>query len=273
MRSTRPAAIALTALLLSSCTTSATARPAGDGEAVPRSSEVAPNVYEVAPGQGREAAAADTVGVLEVSGTGRVRVAPDRTRITFAVETEDSTASGASVENARRMGRVHEALQELDAPDLTLETFGYDLQPRYGRPEPGQGGSRRIEGYRATNLVRVTVDEVEGVGRILDAAIAAGANRTTGLAFEATDTEEARREALRLAVDDARSKAEAIAGALGVELGPPLEVTGGADSPPPPRPFRVEAMAQATPETPVEAGEQTLSASVTIRYRLAPGPR
>ncbi len=261
----------LAALLLTSCA----AAPAASGAPAPEAADVQPNVYEVAPTQGLPRAAADTAGVLQVSGTGEVRVDPDRTRVSFAVETEASTAREASAENARRMEAVHRALRELDAPELTIETFGYRLSPRYGRPDPQGGGARRIEGYRATNHVRVTVDDVDAVGRIVDAGIGAGANRVADLSFEVSDTEEARLEALRRAVGKARAEAEAIADALGVELGPPLEVNGGAETPGPVSRFRAEtmqAMAAPAPDTPVEAGQQTVSASVTIRYRLGGPP-
>lgn len=273
MHPSRFAGAALAALLLSSCAAPAGAHAPDGVEPDRRPTDIRPNIYEVAPGQGRDAPARDTAGVLEVSGSAEVRVEADRARVSFAVETEDSTARGASGENARRMSRVHGVLEALDAPGLTLETFGYRLQPSYGRPDPERGGSRRIEGYRATNFIRVTVDDVDAVGRILDAAIGAGANRTTGLSFEATDTEEARLEALRMAVENARKEAEAIAGALGAALGPALDVRGGADRPGPMVRFRAEAAVPTpAPDTPVEAGEQTVSASVTIRYRLDPPP-
>lgn len=274
----RPTALVLTGLLLSSCAATAPGPDAADRPAPrPAEPEVRPNVYEVAPEQGLGGPAADTIAVLEVTGTAQVRVDPDRARVSFSVVTEDSTARGASSENARGMERVHQALGELDLPGLRIETFGYDLSPRYGRPDPQQGGVPRIEGYRATNHVRVIVDDVEAVGRIVDTAIGAGANRATGLSFEASDTEEARLEALRRAVETARTEAEAMAGALGVELGPPLRVNGGADTPGPVVRFRAEgmqAMQSPSPDTPVEAGQQTVSASVTISFRLSlPPPR
>lgn len=225
------------------------------------------HLYEVAPEQVRPGAAADSVSVLEVSGSAEVRVPADRARITFAVETEDSTAGGAAAENARRMEAAIAALRDAGVEGLEIETRGYALQPRYRRPDGP--GSREIDGYRARNLVVVTVPEVDAVGRLIDTAVGGGANRVTSLAFEAADTEPARLEALRRAVERARREAEAVAGALGVELGPALEVRTEARSARPQVRFRAEAAFQApAPDTPVEPGEQTVEATVTIRYRL-----
>lgn len=209
--------------------------------------------------------AADTVSTLQVSGSAEIDVATDRARVTFAVETEDSIARGASQRNAERMEAVLAALRELD-DGLQIETFGYRLQPRYRRTD--DRGSREIDGFRATNMIRVTSSEAPAVGRLIDTAVEAGANRVASLSFEASNVEEARLEALREAVASARRQAEAIAGAMGVPLGAALEVQSGFDMPRPMIQYRAEAAALQDASTPVEPGEQTVSANVTIRYRL-----
>lgn len=208
-------------------------------------------------------------GYIQVSGSAEVQVPVDRARVLFAVETEEPDARAAVERNAGLMDAVLAALRELDAEGLDLETQGFQLQPQYERPS---GETMRIRAYRARNHVSVTVDDVEAVGRIVDAAVGAGANRIASLTFEARDTREARLEALGMAVERARRQAEVMAEALGLSLGPPVEVDGGAEGSPP-RPMamaRMEMMQDAA-STPVEAGDQTVSASVTIKYRLGPG--
>jgi len=226
----------------------------------------APNVYRVLP-EGAASAPADSASTLQVSGTGEVRVPTDRARITFAVETEDSTAAGASEENARRMDVTLRALRGLDVEGVSIQTRGYSLQPRYRTRRTADGNVREIVGYTARNLVDVTVPDPQAVGRLIDAAVGAGANRVASLVFEASDTKQARLQALRQAVEQARSQAEAVADAMGARLGPALEVHTSAGTP---RPMRVqfEAAAMAAPQTPVEPGEETVTATVTIQYRL-----
>jgi uncharacterized protein YggE len=156
---------------------------------------------------------------------------------------------------------------------LDLETMGFNLQPQYER---SSGEVPRIRAYRAVNNVSVTVNDIESVGAVIDAATGAGANRVASLRFDARDTQEARLEALGIATEEARRQAEVLAAALGYRLGPPLEVHGNAQSPmPPPMPMMRGALAYETqsagPTTPVETGDQTVSASVTIKYRLGGG--
>ena len=207
---------------------------------------------------------------LEVRGTGEVEVSPDRARISFAVETEAETAREAGEDNARLMDEVVSALRATGIEPLRIESMGYQLQPRYRTV--GDQRLREIAGYTARNTLVVIADDVDAVGRLVDTALQAGANRVAGLGFEIRDAEPHRLEALAQAVDRARSEAEVMARALGMRLGQPSSVQGGAERPSP-RPMMAMArmeMATDAPTTPVEAGLQTVTAQVTITYRLHP---
>lgn len=210
--------------------------------------------------------AADT-SFIEVSGFGQISLPSDRARISFIVETEGENAQEAAEKNADLMDQVITALRSSGIAELEIETFGYNLYPRYARPRAGE--PQRIEGYSATNNVRVTTLEMDGVGSVIDLAVGAGANRVSSLSFDVRNAEAARLEALATAVRQARAQAEVIAMALGGTLGAPLEVRGGAQAPSPiySRTAMSFDMAEAAP-TPIEPGQQTVSANVTIRFRL-----
>lgn len=216
-------------------------------------------------------APAESPPFILVSGSAQVFVPSDRARLNFAVVTEAPTAAEAAAQNSAQMESTIRALRATGAAGLRIESWGYDLQPRYARQTtPDQ--PPRIVGYQATNNVRVTVDDVSVVGALIDAGVSAGANRVTSLQFEARNTDAARAEALRQAVQNARSQAEAMASAIGVPLGPALEVHGGAQSPmPPPMPYlrdmAMEVQSAMAP-TPIEATEQGITAQVSIKYRL-----
>ena len=222
------------------------------------------------------AQAQEQESVIIVTGQARVEAEPDRARIYFAVETERATAREAGEANADRITAVAAAVRSAGqaADGLRVQTSSYSLNPVYGPVAPNR--PREIVGYVARNTLQVRVDEVDRVGRLIDAALAAGSNRVSSLRFEVRDPEPYRNEALREAIRTARSEAEIMAESLGMTLGPPLEVQGGAELPNP-RPFlqsgaeRASAVADAAP-TPIEAGLQTISARVTIRFRLDPTP-
>lgn len=209
---------------------------------------------------------------IQVTGSASMDVPADRARVTLAVESREKTAQAASQANAAMMTAVLSALRNGGFKGLHIATYGYNLSPVYTSVVQ-QDGSRvqRIDGYRAVNNVRTTLTDLSAVGRLIDTATQAGANRISAISFEASDTREAQQKVLTEAVHRAREQAETMATALGRELGPPIEVTGGAHSPSPrpPRPFGLAA-ARAEVQTPVEAADQTVTASVTITFALGP---
>lgn len=211
------------------------------------------------------AAAAGDTARITVTGSGEVRLAADRARIRVAVETEAGTAAEAGRANADGMSRVVEALRSRMAGQDRLETEGYQLQPVYTQDRTSPDG-RRIAGYRALNHVLVVTADLDGVGRILDASLEAGANRIAELSFFAAETEPARLEAIRRATRTARAEAQAVADELGMILSTPesIQISGGGSW----GPVRMMAMESARADTPVEPGTQAVQASVTLTYRL-----
>jgi uncharacterized protein YggE len=246
------------------CALAACASPAAQGRAGAATTigPVPPNIYEVALDQAPQEPQ-QTPPFIEVNGSAVVEVPPDRAEVSFAVETRAEIAADASAANATAMNRVLTALRAARLPDLDVETYGYTLQPNYSQD---QSRVRAIAGYVAYNNVRATISAVDQVGRLIDVAIGAGANQVASISFVASDTEPARAQALAEAVRNAREQAEVIAGALGFELGPPLEIRGGADRP---MPMPMVAMRSVQADaTPIEAGDQSVSANVSVRFAL-----
>ncbi len=210
---------------------------------------------------------------IQVTGSASMTVPADRARITLAVESREKSAQGASQANASVMSAVLAALRSAGFQGLDIDTYGYDLSPVYTSvAQPDGSRVQRIDGYRAVNNVRATLTDLSALGKLIDTATGAGANRVAGISFEASHPEEAQQKVLAEAVRSARTQAQTIAAALDRQLGPPIEVTGGVLNPTP-RPdlvrFRAAAMA-APPETPIEAADQTVSATVSITFALGP---
>lgn len=209
---------------------------------------------------------------ITVSGTSEVSVAPDRVIVSLGAVVEAKQALDAQKQIAQIMQRVIKDIKAQGIPDEKIRTVGLSLNPVYSQPVPKAGQEPeppRIVGYRASNTVRVQVDELERVGGVIDAGIAAGANQLSGLAFDLRDDLKHRKQALQLAAQEARSKAEAIASALNLQLGEVLEIReeGGPAVHPVERRFAASAAAG----TPIQPGQVQVSASVSVRFRLV-GP-
>ncbi|MEA2338618.1 MAG: uncharacterized protein QOE82_2625, partial [Thermoanaerobaculia bacterium] len=125
-------------------------------------------------------------------------------------------------------------------------------------------------GYQVSNSITVTKREIASAGKLLQAAIAAGVNQSSGLSFSVSDPARGRDEGLRAAFADARAKASLLAQAAGRTLGSAMAITeGGASSPPQPRPMMGRVMAaQAVSDVPVESGSEELVFTVSVVFGM-----
>jgi uncharacterized protein YggE len=208
---------------------------------------------------------------INVDATATIEREPDRAVVMLAVESEAPTAQAASQANANAMSRVLSGLRSAGLSSQSIRTVSVQLVPVYAPVGPSREEPPRIAGYRAINMVQVTVDSLTRVGRLIDSAIGSGANRVAGISFELKDPESARLAALEAAVQKARREAEVVAAAAGRALGEPISISlGGASYPP--RPMYAEravAMAQAA-DTPIEGGTLEITATVHVVFRMNP---
>lgn len=222
---------------------------------------------------------------IRVTADASIAAKPDRATIEIGVVTDAKTAQAAAAQNAKRVGAVISALRAVlpaadneSAPGDTpppgaamaspaeITTVGYSLDPVYNRPKPGSNPV--ITSYSAANTVRVTTDDLAVVGRLIDGAMGAGANRINRLAFTLQDEQPLMMKALQQAAARAKGKAEAIAAALGVRIVRVLQVE---ENGPPVRPVeRMLRFSAAAPEetTPVESGTIDVTATVTLTVEV-----
>jgi Uncharacterized conserved protein len=219
-----------------------------------------------APLMGQSSATIQSSPQISVSSRGEVKVDPDRATVQISVQTKAPTAAVAAADNAAKQKAVIDALRALGLGDKDISTSDYSVTPEQ-RYEPNKEPT--VIGYTVTNTLSVEVKSLKLVGPVIDAALAKGANMITSLQFTSSNTEAARRQAITIAVQRARGDADAAARAAGGSPGMLLEVSIGGYSSPPPRPFDMKVAATAMRaqfETPVDPGEQTISADVTTRW-------
>lgn len=217
------------------------------------------------------------VPTLQVRGTAEVRADPDEATVRLGILAQEPTAREAQSRANEIAAGILSGLESLRIPPSDIQTSELRLNPVYApppQPRPSRLEEPRepeIVAYQATNVVAVRLTDLSKVGPAIDAGLEAGANRLEGVVFGLQDDLPVREEALRRAVREARTKANAIAEALAVELGEVLEVSEGGVSVRTPRFSEGIAMMRAeaaSVTTPVAAGQITVSADVSIRYRI-----
>lgn len=204
---------------------------------------------------------------IQVTGTGTVSAAPDQALLDLAVETQASTATQATTENAAAMANVINALTTVGVNKDSIQTISYSLTPVYSTPV-NQSVRPTIIGYDAVNSIQVTVNDLGSVGKVLDQAISAGVNEVQGLTFtlSAATLATLQKQALQLALQDADSQARATAATLGIAIVGPISVTPGYVFQPI-NYSRFSAAPQA--QTPIQTGTIQVTATVQVTYQFS----
>jgi uncharacterized protein len=205
---------------------------------------------------------------IVTTASGEVRVAPDRASIQIGVQSRASTAAAAATQNATKQRAIIDAIKARGIPAEQIATSNFNVIPETRYDREGQAAPRTTS-YLVINTVNVDVRRIDQVGPVIDAALVAGANQINSLSFGLANADSARRSALAQAVAKSRADAEAMARAAGGSLGPLLELTSMDQYVPgPPRPFDMRVAATAEMKTPVEAGEETIRATVMARWQF-----
>lgn len=207
------------------------------------------------------------VRTITVTGTGEAAAAPDVATLRFSVVTRAPSAAEAIAENASLATTMRDRLSKLGVAGRDMQTNNLSLGPYYDRRDR-QTGEQVIAGYEARNTLLVRLRDLDEAGAVIDAAVRAGANGLDGLTFGIEDQDALTEEAREDAVADAKATATLLAEAAGRALGPVVTITerGGRGGPQPAMMMRAES--DMAPSTPIEGGEVSVTASVSVVYEL-----
>jgi uncharacterized protein len=204
---------------------------------------------------------------LSMSGHGETRQAPDLATITLGVFSTAKTARQALDANTAEMTQLMAVIKGagIEAKDVTTSNFS--INPRYqDNQTPGQ--PPKIVGYDVSNTVFVVERKIDGLGKLLDAAVSSGSNQINGISFGIDDPGAATDKAREAAVADALRKAQLIAKAAGVSLGNIVSIGESGGAQPPVPVYAKAAMRAEAADVPIAQGEQTVSADVNVVWEI-----
>lgn len=219
-------------------------------------------------GQSSTRASSEVPQIITV-GSGEARITPDRATIFIGLQTRAATAVAAGADNARRQRAVLDTLRALGLTSEQLSTINYNVSPDMEYSPNGQKPPKLV-GYIVTNTVRADVRRLSDVGTVIDASLAKGANEVSSLSFYSSKADSVRRAAMTEAVKNARADADALAAAAGGRVGSVIEISTSGQAPMP-IVQRMSAARMDAKTTPIEAGEQTYTESVTVRWSFVMG--
>lgn len=152
---------------------------------------------------------------LNVSGTGTVYLEADRVSVQMGVRLSGEDVALLQQQANETVKEICDSLEAAGLDEKDISTANIYLYPQYDY----SGDVEKIVGYTVNNSLSVMTADIENIGKYIDLAFAAGANTFDSINFSVKDDSAARKQALELAVQNAREKAEVIAAAAGKTLG------------------------------------------------------
>ena len=151
---------------------------------------------------------------LSVTGNGTVLVESDLAIVTVGVqETSKDVLEAQSTVN-EKIAAIKQALLDTGVEESEINTDSINIYANYDYSD----NTEVIVGYTARNSLSVRTTDMDNVGSLIDAAFAAGANTLDNVQFTVQDDTQAREQALTMAVEDARRKADVLASAAGLQV-------------------------------------------------------
>jgi uncharacterized protein YggE len=209
---------------------------------------------------------ASPVSSIRVMGDATVTAKPDRALLDVGVLTQEKQSQNAAAQNAKQIDTVVVALHKLLGADADIKTINYALNPDYQyRP---LGGKSAVSSYTAMNVVRVTMDDLDKVGAVIDAATQAGANHVESVRYTVRDQQVLHSQAVREAALKARANADALASALNLKIVRIVSVEEGDTSPGPDAGDLRDSAGPAAPP-PVQSSSFVVTANVTLTVEVS----
>jgi len=210
--------------------------------------------------------------MLSVSGNVEKKVAPDKVDIVLSVETLNKSAQKSQSDNAVIAEKVKTALQSFDSFKAEVKTVSYSVNEEFEWNKMLE--KSESVGYRTVNQIQVTLngDSISRAGTVIDAAVQAGANRVSSIAFGLSKDKEleVRKIALNEAASVAKTKAQSIAEGLGIRVGKVSSVSESSFYYVPNyiNSDFAKAEMSGSAQTPITAGDVSVSASVSVAFDI-----
>ena len=170
--------------------------------------------------------------LIRVTGTGRISVPPDTAEITVTLSSRGEY-SAAVREVDEKAARLTSAVSEAGFPGDAVTSVRWNVsERRVGYQDPDGVYRDKPDGYEVTQILKITVpSDGKTAAAAVSAAAGCGAEPGISVRFTVKDPTRHVNKMLSLAVEDARRKAETLAGSSGVELGRLVEMSSDCSDP------------------------------------------
>ncbi len=210
--------------------------------------------------------------VVSVTGQAEVAAAPDQAIVMMGVEARQRELQDAQKQVDESVAKFLDLCDELQIPRKQVTTVGLNVNPDYQWPEGG--GKPKLVGYFVSRQLQVDLRDLGKLGVLMTRALQSGVTNVSPPQLKTSRAKTLERDALALAVEDAKARAEALAQGIGAKLGQARVLSSQQGFQPPPYPRAMAMMkteaADLPPEQTYESGELKFSATVNAEFDLIP---
>jgi uncharacterized protein YggE len=205
--------------------------------------------------------------IMEVTGIGTVKLEPDIVTINIGVQSRSADAGEALKENTQKAQGIIDTLLEMGVENKDIQTRNFNIYQQQENRFPEEE-TQTTPTYVVENTVAIIVREIDALGAILTKVVDGGANTINSIRFDLEDREAAMAEARKLAIEDAKDQAEAIAETAGVNLGPIQSIAVQSSSAIVPRAAYAMEDVVGGGNVPISGGTMRIEVSVNITYGI-----
>ena len=205
------------------------------------------------------------IPMVNVSGEGKVKVVPDQVSLLISVESKGQKAIDVKKENDTKIDAVLKTIKNFNIAKEDFQTQRVALNPNYDY-------ERKKYNYVATQTVAVLLKDITKYDALMEALVSTGINRIDNVEFKSSKILQLQSEARKLAVKDAKSKAEDFASALGQKVGKAYTISDNSQGYYPPRPVMYDkamsVSAESAPRETLAVGEMEVMVNVNVGFVL-----
>lgn len=204
---------------------------------------------------------------ISVSGEGKVKVTPDQAAIVITVETKGANAKDVKKENDQKVEAVLKFIKKINLPteDYKTRRVALNLQYEYE-------SKKRF--YSASQTIEILLKDLTKYDSLMEGLVDAGVNRIDGVTFQSSKLAQYQAEARKLAMKDAKAKADDFVSVLGQKVGKALTISDNSSNyyPSPTPVYAMKATmsdaAEATPRETLAIGEIAIVVNVSVSFIL-----
>lgn len=202
---------------------------------------------------------------ISVSGEAKVKVVPDQVTITATVETKGNNAKEVKKQNDQQIEAVLKLIKKSNIGSTDYRTQRVALNPQYDY-------EKKKTSYNATQTIEIVVRDLSKYDELMEGLVSEGVNRIDNVIFQSSDLAKHEAEARKLAMKDAKLKAEDYVSVLGQKVGRAITISDNSQSYRPQpvyaRMMKTEMSDASSPRETLAVGEIEITANVSVSFIL-----